>query len=183
MKHSELVEAKRKVVEIICKKLKQEGITREDSEDGEEHMQLCTMKIFSQLTNPQLESFILAHDTKITSKSQLRTKGTLKEAKNDTARDRIRVAFECRTMTNIIEGMLPFNVSDGPNNDEAENYCVHQITLADNDTIPPSTLLSDAAWVLYVINFLNLKKTANTTTEVSERDKEKADLLLIKLLD
>ena len=67
LKHSELVEAKRKVVEIICKKLKQEGITREDSEDGEEHMQLCTMKIFSQLTKPQLEAFILTHDTKITS--------------------------------------------------------------------------------------------------------------------
>ena len=67
LKLGELVEANRKVVEIICKKLKQEGIIREDSEDGEEHMQLCTMKIFSQLTKPQLEAFILTHDTKITS--------------------------------------------------------------------------------------------------------------------
>ena len=123
-------------------------------------MQLCTMKIFGRLTNPQLEVFILAHDTKITSKSQLPAKGTLKEEENDTVRNRIRVAFECRMMTNIIEGMLPFNLSDGPNNDEAENYCVHQITLADDDTIPPSTLLSDEAWVSYVINFLNLKRTA-----------------------
>jgi hypothetical protein len=51
----------------------------------------------------------------------LPTKGTLKEAENDTVRNRIRVAFECRTMTNIIKGMRPFNLSDGPNNDEAEN--------------------------------------------------------------
>ena len=33
LKLGELVEANRKVVEIICKKLKQEGIIREDSED------------------------------------------------------------------------------------------------------------------------------------------------------
>jgi hypothetical protein len=49
LKHAELVDANKKVVEIICKKLWQEGIIREDTEDGEEHMQLCTMKIFSEL--------------------------------------------------------------------------------------------------------------------------------------
>jgi hypothetical protein len=74
MKHAELVDANKKVVEIICKKLWQEGIIREDTEDGEEHMQLCTMKIFSDLTNPQLEAFILTCNTNIKSKSQLPTK-------------------------------------------------------------------------------------------------------------
>ncbi len=34
-----------------------------------------------------------------------------------------------------------------------------------------------------VINFLDLKRTADTTTKVSESDKEKADLLLITLGD
>jgi hypothetical protein len=84
LKHAVLIDANKKVVETICMKLWKEGITREDTEDGEEHMQLCTMKIFSELTNPQLEAFILACDMNIKSKSQLPTKRNLKEAKDNT---------------------------------------------------------------------------------------------------
>jgi hypothetical protein len=47
------------------------------------------MKIFSKLTNPQLEALILAHDAIITSKSQLPSKGSLKEAEDNTVRNRI----------------------------------------------------------------------------------------------
>ena len=60
MKHYELVRANKKVVEFICIKLLRDGIIGDGSEVGEDHMKLCLMKIFSELTNPQLEVFILA---------------------------------------------------------------------------------------------------------------------------
>jgi hypothetical protein len=88
----------KRVIKIICNKLWKKSIIGEDTEVREEHMQLCTMKIFSKLTNPQLEAFILAHNTSITSKSQLPVKGSLKDAKENTVRDRIRIAFECKMM-------------------------------------------------------------------------------------
>jgi hypothetical protein len=178
-KHDELIQANKKVIEVICSKLLRDGIIDEGAESCEEHMKLCSMKILSELTNPQLEAFILARDTSVI-KSQLPTKGKLKDAEDNTVRNRICLAFNCRTMPNKIEGALPFDLSDSDDN-EAENYIFHKITLTDDSTIPPSTLLSDMAWVMYVIRLLDLKTTANATTEVSTTDKEKADLLLIKL--
>ncbi len=78
--------------------------------------------------------------------------------------------------------MLPFDLSnEQPYDDEAEKYCVHQITLTDDKTVLPSKLLSDSSWVKYVISFLDLETTAAATSKVSESDKVKADLLLIKL--
>ena len=56
MKHAELVDANKNVVVLICKKLQQEGIIGEDADVGEHHMPLCTNKIFSELTYPQLEA-------------------------------------------------------------------------------------------------------------------------------
>ncbi len=99
MKHDKLVQANKKVVELICIKLLRDGIIDDDAEVGKDHMKLCSMKIFSELTNPQLEVFILARDTSIT-KSQLPAKGKLKDAEDDTVRNRIRLAFECKTMPN-----------------------------------------------------------------------------------
>ena len=110
MKHYELVRANKKVVEFICIKLLRDGIIGDGSEVGEDHMKLCSMKIFSELTNPQLEVFILARDTSAT-KSQLPAKGKLKDAEDESVRNRIRLAFECRTMPNQIEGTLPFDLS------------------------------------------------------------------------
>jgi hypothetical protein len=77
--------------------------------------------------------------------------------------------------------MLPFDLSDQADKNEADNYSFKKITLTDNTTIPPSTLLSDTAWVTYyVIRLLDLETTTDTTTEVSTTEKEKVDLLLIK---
>jgi hypothetical protein len=182
MKHAELVDANKNNVLLICKNLQQEGIIGENEDFGEQHMPLCTNKIFSELTNPQLEAFILAHDTNITSKSQLPAKEKLRDAKDDTLKNRIRLAFDCRMMPNKIEAVLPFDLSDEqPYDDEAEKYHVHQITLTDDETVLPSKLLSDSSWVKYVISFLDLEMTAAATSNVSARDKEKADFLLIKL--
>ncbi len=72
VKHKELVETNKKVAKLICKKIFQDGV-----------------KIFSKLTHPQLESFILAHNAIITSKSQLPSMGSLKDTKNNTVRNRI----------------------------------------------------------------------------------------------
>ncbi len=74
------------------------------------------------MTHPQLEAFILAHDTNITSKSQLLAKGKLKDAKDDTLKNRIRLTFDCRMMPNKIEAVLPFDLSDEqPYDNKAEN--------------------------------------------------------------
>jgi hypothetical protein len=54
------------------------------------------------------------------------------------------------------------------------------MTLAENKTIQPSLLLTNLEWVEFVINFLNLKRTAATTSKVSKGNKNRADLLLIK---
>jgi competence protein ComGC len=89
MKHEELVTANKLVVGLICEKLKRDGIIGEDAIVCKDHVKLCPMKIFSKLTNPQLEAFILAHDATITSKSQLPSKGTLKDAEDNTVRNRI----------------------------------------------------------------------------------------------
>jgi hypothetical protein len=53
----------------------------------------------------------LARDTSVI-KSQLPTKGELKEAKDNTVRNRIRVAFECSMMTNKIKDVLLFDLSN-----------------------------------------------------------------------
>ncbi len=89
MKHAELVDANKRVIEKIYNRLWKESIIGEDTEVGEEHMQLCTKKISSKLTNPQLEAFILAPGTRVTSKSQMPVKGNLKDAKDNTVRHRI----------------------------------------------------------------------------------------------
>jgi len=181
MKHKELVQANKKVVEVICSKLVHDGLIDECTEVCKEHMNLCSMKILSELTNPQLEAFILAHDTSVT-KSQLPTKEKLNDAEDNTVRNRTRLAFNCRKMPNKIEGMLPFDLSHQADEDEAENFSFHKITLTKDSKIPLSTLLSDQVWVKYVIRLLDLETTANATTEIFTTDKEKADLLLIKIV-
>ncbi len=123
----------------------------------------------------------MARDTSII-KSQLPAKGKLKDAEDDTMRNRIHLAFDCRTsMPNKIEGTLPFDLSDQVDANKTKNYSFHKITLTDDSPIPLLTLLSDRAWVTYVIRLLGLETTTNTTSEVSTAEKEKADLLLIKL--
>jgi hypothetical protein len=107
---------------LICRKLLQDGIIGEGADVSKDHMKLCSMKIFSELTNPQLEVFILAHDTTITCKSQLPSKGSLKDAPDNTVRNRIRVAFDCRESPNKIEGVLPFDLSKDLDNEDTENY-------------------------------------------------------------
>jgi hypothetical protein len=127
MKHDKLVQANKKVVEVICRKLLCDGIIHDGAEVGEDHIKLCSMKILSELMNPQLEAFILARDTSAT-KSQLPAKGKLKDAQNDTVRNRIRLAFDCRTMPNQIEGTLPFDLSGKADENEDKNYSFHKIT-------------------------------------------------------
>jgi hypothetical protein len=143
LKHMELVEANSKVVGVICNKLQQDNVIGVD-ECGEEYVNLCTMKMFSELTNPQLEAFILAHDGDFTSKSQLPAKGKLKDAEDNTVRNCIRIAFDCRTKSNRIEGTLPYDLSNiSDDNNKGNNWGAHFTTLTNNDSVLPSTLLSD----------------------------------------
>ncbi len=97
-------------------------------------------------------------------------------------RNRIRIAFDCRTKSNRIEGMLPFDLSNiSDNSNKGNNWGSHFITLTNNDSVLPSTLLSDKLWVLYAINLLDLEKTTGASREISSSDKNKADLLLVRL--
>ena len=84
-------------------------------------------------------------------------------------------------MPNNIEGTHPFDQSDQADDNGAKNYIFHKITLIKDGIIPPLTLLSDTAWMMYVIRLLNLETMVNATAELSRTDEEKADLLLIKL--
>jgi hypothetical protein len=79
-----------------------------------------------------------------------------------------------------VDAMLPFNLSN-KYKEEMEDSDVHLISLTKNTTVLPSTLLSDSLRVNNVIHFLDLDKTAATMSNVSERVKEKVNLLLIKL--
>jgi hypothetical protein len=177
----ELVEANSKVVGVICNKLQQDNVIGVD-ECGKEYTNLCTMKMFSELTNPQLEAFILARDGDFTSKSQLPAKGKLKDAEVNTVRNCIRIAFDCNTKSNRIEGTIPFDLSNtSDDNNKGNNWGARFITLTNNDSVLPSTLLSDKSWVLYAIDLLNLEKTTGASREISSSDKDKADLLLVKL--
>ena len=88
----------------------------------------------------------MARDTSVT-KSQLPAKGKLKDVEDDTVRNRIQLAFDCRTMQNQIEGTLPFDLSGEADKNEDENYSFHKITLTDKTTIQPLALLSDTEWV------------------------------------
>ncbi len=58
---------------------------------------------------------------------------------------------------------------------------MHLISLTNDETVLPSTLICDSLWVKLVIDFLDLERTAAVTSNVPASDKEKADLLLIKL--
>jgi hypothetical protein len=78
--------------------------------------------------------------------------------------------------------MLPFDLSNiSDDNNEGNNWGAHFITLTNNDSVLPSTLLSDKSWVSYAINLLNLEKTTGASREISSSDKDKADLPLVKL--
>ncbi len=58
---------------------------------------------------------------------------------------------------------------------------MHWIILKDDETILPSTLLSNESWVEYDVDLLGLDKISTSPTEVTTFDKEKADTLLEKL--
>ncbi len=58
---------------------------------------------------------------------------------------------------------------------------MHQIILTDDETILPSSLLSNESWVQYAVNLLGLYKISTLLTEVTPFDKEKSDTLLRKL--
>jgi hypothetical protein len=53
--------------------------------------------------------------------------------------------------------------------------------IEDDETILPSSLLSNESWVDYAVNLLGLDKISTSPTDVKLFDKEKADTLLRKL--
>jgi hypothetical protein len=83
-------------------------------------------------------------------------------------------------MINKIKDVLPFDLANQHKEENEDNH-VHLISLTNDETVLPSTLLCDSLWVKYVIDFLNLERTAAATSNVPASDKEKTDLLLIKM--
>ena len=169
------------VVDVIIKKMQEAGLIQED-ESGKEHLVHCTMKIFATLTNKQLSAFILARDRNFTADSQLPIKGKLAEAEaniDSSQRNRIRVAFDCRTEPSYLEENMPHDIADVVDEDDEEiSLRVHHINLSHNESIWPSALLSNSSWVKYVIELFDIDKVVDVRTEISAGDKSKADLLL-----
>ncbi len=113
-------------------------------------------------------------DGDFTSKSQLPAKGKLKDAENNSVRNRIRITFDCRTKANRIEWTLPFDLSNiSDDNNEGNVWGVHAITLTKNNSVLPSTLLSDESWVSYAINLLYLEKTTEASRKSVQVTKTK----------
>ena len=169
------------VVDVIIKKMQEAGLIQED-EYGEEHLVHCTMKIFATLTNKQLSAFILSRDRNFTDDCQLPIKGKLADAEaniDPSQRNRIRVAFDCRTEPLYLEDKMPHDITDEVDeDDEEESLRGHHIDLAQNESIWPSTLLSNSCWVKYAVELFDIDKVVEVPTEISTGDKSKADLLL-----
>ena len=116
------------------------------------------------MKNPQLEAFILAHDPKYQVKSKIPEKGTLDEAKLQTdgslIRNRTRIAYDCRTLPNLIEDKQPYDLSELVWQEDGDKEAVimaEVLTLTNDDNVLPSTLLSNKAWVKYTIDLFDLE--------------------------
>ena len=122
-KHRAAVDANEIVVDILCKLMQEKGRIG-DTDFGEEHLECCDLEMFSQLKNTQLEAFILAHDPQFQVKSKLPKKGTLEETKEQEdvghERNRISVAYNCRTKPSLIAGKLPFDLSESSAEEDTE---------------------------------------------------------------
>jgi len=87
------------------------------------------------------------------------------------------VAYDCRNKPNLLEGNLPFDLSDVVEEDDSSELIVEMLSLTEEDDILPSHLLSKAKWVKFATKLLDLDKVS-AITEISPKIKEKADLLV-----
>jgi len=187
--HQDKIDANQEVVNLLYDMLDKKGLlTDEEKEDlKEEYLEICTLDMFDDILGDMQPHFILAHQDMekpvFVTKSSLPKKGTLEEAREEKAYTKTRIAFDCRTVPNCLLGRHPHDLSEDVMMEEQEQspaWRVLLISLADEEEVLPSKLLSNELWVEYVVNLFDLDKLG-VGLEVSEEDKTKADLL-VKML-
>ena len=188
--HQERIDNNRAVVDLLCKKLERDDMVPEGIDVNslkseyklkEDLVERCTLDMFGELVNSQLESFIMARqdlaNPEFKSKSKLPGKGNLAEAKED-VKNRIRVGWEYRIKPNSIEGNLPHDIFNIEEEDEDGIHGMRKtvMILGYGDEVNPSDLLSNESWVELAIELHNLDKF-DVSSQVTEERKSMADLL------
>ncbi len=145
------------------------------------------MEMFGTLTCPELDAFIMAHQDaekpQFTSKSKIPKKGSVAEASEETAFNKIRLAYDCRTKPNSIEGKYPYELSVlDVEEDVSPDLDPTVVSLGKDNTVLPSDLLGKESWIKLVIELFDLEKLG-VTTEVTAQQMEHADLLVKILRD
>ncbi|KAL7552482.1 hypothetical protein ACHAWF_015738 [Thalassiosira exigua] len=172
--HQQKIDANKQVVDEICKRMQEEGIIG-DSDFGEQFLTDCPIEIFDQLKPAwKLDSFILARSKDYKTKSSIPKRGKMEEAKRGEI-NKISIAYGCRELVNHIDGHLPFDLDEEDPEETIEDN-VEVLTLTNDEDILPSQLLSNDAWVRFVVQLFDLDKLqlADVTCQST---KTKADLL------
>jgi hypothetical protein len=121
--------------------------------------------MFSSLRCAELDTFIITRqDTdkpEFSAKSKIPKKGTIHEAKQG-ERNKIRIAFNCRMLKNVLVDTMPFdiNIFNGDVVGSGVNHLgIVTVSLeqANQERVLPSHLLSDTNWVTLAIGLLDLK--------------------------
>ena len=176
-KHQELIDANRETVHLLNKMCQKKGLIG-DSDFGEEHLEHCTLDMFEKLGAKELTPFILAHDTKYKMKMSIPKKGSAEEARGG-AVNKISIAFKCIGKPNLVEGNMPYDLSQELVEEEdeaASTFITEVLTLTKDDEVLPSELLSNEQWVKFVVSIFELEKL-DISGAVDQDMKDKADLL------
>jgi len=97
--------------------------------------------------------------------------------------NKISIAFNCIGKPNLVEGNIPYDLSNEVVEEEdeaASSFITEVLTLTEDDMVLPSELLSNERWVKFVMAIFELEKLDISGT-VDQEMKDKADLL-VKLL-
>ncbi len=146
--------------------------------------------MFSSLKYDELDAFIITRQNinkpEFTAKCKIPKKGTIREAEQG-KKNKIRIAFDCRMLKNVLVDNMPFNInainSDVVGSGVDQLYIVNvSIGQANEDRVFPSHLLSEEYWVRWAINLLGLEDM-NVMSTITEQQKVKADHLLKILQD
>jgi hypothetical protein len=146
--------------------------------------------MFGSLKCDDLDAFIITcqdiDKPEFSTKSKIPKKGTIHEAEQG-ERNKIRIAFDCRMLKNVLIDTMPFDINTI--NEDVVGSGVDQLGIvtvllgqSSQEKVLPSHLLSDTNWVILAIGLLDLENM-NVTSTITEEQKVKADHLMKILKD
>jgi hypothetical protein len=129
--------------------------------------------MFSSLKCDELDAFVIARQDrdkpKFSAKSKIPKKGTTCEAKQG-ERNKIRIAFNCRMMKNVLVDTMPFDINTV--NGDVVGSGVDQLGIVN----------VYKNWVTLAISLLDLENM-NVMSTITDKQEDKADHLLKILQD